>query len=246
MKLRHASFLIVAFLVGLLHRDLLKAQPYSVSTPLNHIKSWVSYAPVSDWSTLINKPTRDVLLTTQYFDGLGRELQTVVKEGSLESTTGLSKDIVTPNAYNIFGRQEFKYLPYVATESNGAFKYDPFSQQQLFLQQQYSLQGEDYFYSRSIFDGSPANREIKNMPAGNSWVGSNRGLEKKIYSNTFSDSVLMFSVSSFIFNGTLGGYSIYSGVNNGRYSAGSLLKLITTDEHGAQVIEFYDKEGKLL
>ncbi|MEY4149464.1 MAG: hypothetical protein RL555_68 [Bacteroidota bacterium] len=246
MKLRHASFLIVAFLVGLLHRDLLKAQPYSASTPLNHIKSWVSYAPVSDWATLINKPTRDVLLTTQYFDGLGRELQTVVKEGSLESTTGLSKDIVTPNAYDIFGRQEFKYLPYVAAESNGAFKYDPFSQQQLFLQQQYSLQGEDYFYSRSIFDGSPANREIKNMPAGNSWVGSNRGLEKKIYSNTFSDSVLMFSVSSFIFNGTLGGYSIYSGVNNGRYPTGSLIKLITTDEHGAQVIEFYDKEGKLL
>jgi RHS repeat-associated protein len=194
----------------------------------------------------MSRPTKDVLLTTQYFDGLGRELQTVVKEGSLETNTSLVKDMVTANVYDNYGREEYKYLPFASTENNGSFKYDPFSQQQTFMQQQYGSQGESYFYSKSIFDGSPANREIKNLPAGNNWVGSNRGVEKKLYSNTTTDSIVMFSVSSFVFNGAFASYSTYTGTNSGRYPSGSLAKLITSDEYGSQVVEFYDKEGKLL
>src|SRR5215217_1832221 len=56
--------------------------------------------------------------TVQYFDGLGRLLQTVEWQGSPKK-----RDLVTPVAYDAFGRAEKKYLPYSATVANSTGGY---------------------------------------------------------------------------------------------------------------------------
>ncbi|SHN37595.1 DUF6443 domain-containing protein [Mucilaginibacter sp. OK098] len=62
----------------------------------------------------------DLMQTVQYFDGLGRPLQTVQVKGS-----PLGNDIVQPNAYDQFGREAVKYLPYAFQgTADGSYKTD--------------------------------------------------------------------------------------------------------------------------
>jgi RHS repeat-associated protein len=77
------------------------------------------------------------------------------------------------------------------------------------------------------------------MAAGNSWAGSNRGVEKKYDVNTDVDDVKICEVTN-VPNG-LGSY-----MASGDYAAGQLYKTIILDEKGKQVITFTDKEGRLL
>ena len=67
----------------------------------------------------------EVSQTVQYFDGLGRPLQTVQVQGSPDF-----KDIVVPVAYDAFGRGNKKYLPYVASAGiNGTYRVDALTAQ---------------------------------------------------------------------------------------------------------------------
>src|SRR5690606_11448105 len=59
--------------------------------------------------------------TIQYFDGLGRPIQTVMTQGSPDR-----KDIVQPVVYDAFGREAKKYLPYAPDGTgNGWYKENP-------------------------------------------------------------------------------------------------------------------------
>jgi len=70
--------------------------------------------------------------TIQYLDGLGRPIQTVQVKGSPSN-----KDLVQPIAYDQFGREATKYLPYTATTSDGSYKTDALT----------ALAGQSQFYN---------------------------------------------------------------------------------------------------
>ncbi|MEI9942915.1 MAG: DUF6443 domain-containing protein [Chitinophagaceae bacterium] len=217
----------------------------------NFIKTWDATAPETDAIALITKPLRDVKQTTQYFDGLGRPEQTVIKQGSLETATGASADFVSTVVYDEFGREQYKYLPFVANNTDGNtsindgnFKFNPLQQQAAFMQQQYGSQGETFFYSKTNYEASPLNRVEKSMAPGNSWVGSSRGVEIKSWINTAADNVKIWNVSNSSTAATFGTCQIPSSA--AVYPAGQLYKNATVDEHGKQVIEFKDKEGKVI
>jgi|CXWL01.1.fsa_nt_gi YD repeat-containing protein len=219
--------------------------PYPAGTQVNFIRTWDATAPVQDGNVLTTKPLRDVKEATQYFDGLGRPLQTVVKQGSLE-TGGTAADMVSAAVYDEFGREQYKYLPFAANNtggntsiSDGLFKLNPFQQQATFMQAQYGSQGETYFYSKINFEASPLNRVDKSMAPGNSWVGNNRGVEAKYWINTNVDNVQMWKCDN-----VANSFGTYSSL--GAYPAGELYKNVSVDEHGKQVIEFKDKEGKVI
>jgi RHS repeat-associated protein len=220
---------------------------YPPGTLVNYIRTWDAVAPETDGNTLMTRPVQDVKQATQYFDGLGRPLQTVIKEGSLETATNTKGDIVSPVVYDEFGREQYKYLPFVSTQTNGAFKTDPFQQQQTFMTAQYGAQAETFFYSKTNFEASPLNRVEKAMAAGNSWAGSNRGVAMKYWINTNVDDVKIWNVTNASL-GSFGTYTIATSTSNpnGIYPAGELYKNVTEDEHGKQVIEFKDKEGKVI
>lgn len=68
---------------------------------------------------LVNRGTCDLMQTVQYFDGLGRPLQTVQIMGS-----PTDKDVVHPVVYDPMDREATKYLPYAINSgtSDGSYK----------------------------------------------------------------------------------------------------------------------------
>ncbi|WP_170845831.1 DUF6443 domain-containing protein, partial [Parapedobacter composti] len=68
-----------------------------------------------------NAPLDSVMRDITYFDGLGRPEQAI----QIKAAPGGDMDVVTPVAYDAFGRQDRDYLPYAtATGAGGAFKVD--------------------------------------------------------------------------------------------------------------------------
>jgi RHS repeat-associated protein len=224
---------------------------YSGTIPGNYIRTWDALVPISHIDTLLARPFADVRQTTAYFDGLGRPLQTVVKKGSME-TGGTATDLVSPVVYDRFGRKQYQYLPFAANNtggntsiSDGLFKFNPFQQDSAFNKGMFS--DETYYYSKAIFEASPLNRTGETYAPGNNWVGTasqgseanRRGIKVKSWINTVTDSVRIWTVTNVSNN--FGAYATSSS-----YAAGLLYKNVTQDEHNKQVIEFKDKEGKVI
>src|SRR5262249_12380687 len=116
----------------------------------------------------------DVRQTTSFEDGLGRPIQTVARQLTPGNTP---QDVVTPVIYDAFGRETYKYLPYVSSSSEGGFKSDPFNEQSNFYRNIYPSEqpayaGEQVYYGQTNFEPSPLNRVTSTMSAGNSWAGS--------------------------------------------------------------------------
>jgi RHS repeat-associated protein len=213
----------------------------------NYVSSYTATAPDNDPNHLITRPLADVKQVTQYIDGIGRPIQSVAKQGSLETATGVNVDMVAPTVYDAFGREAFNYLSYPSTTSDGSYKATPLSEQQTFYGNNSASnpiagQGENgTFYSRTDFEPSPLNRPIASYAPGNSWVGNNKGKQLGYWVNTTNDQVVIWNVAISTAPGTFSSYS-----QNGYYGAGQLYKRVTTDENGKQVIEFKDNEDKLI
>lgn len=217
---------------------------YSGNPAINYIRTWDATSPQKNPDTLITRTLKNVKQATQYFDGLGRPVQTVAKQSSL-ITGGTATDLVGPMVYDQFGREQYKYLPFAANSTggnssvtDGLFKLNPFQQDSTFSKNQYP--DETWFYSQNNFEASPLNRVTKILAPGNNWVGAARGIDAKHFFNTVTDSVRIWKVS----NGATGVFGSYS--CDSSYHAGELFKNITIDEKANQVVEFKDKEGKVI
>ena len=212
----------------------------SAQTSINYVRTWDARIPITDASTMNNRPVTEVKQTTAYIDGLGRPLQTVVKEGSFSTFLTNKTDMVTYYEYDKFGREVKKYLPYAASNNTGDIKTDPFNEQISFYNSQVAGQGENYFFSFSNIEASPLNRPNVNYAPGISWYGSGRGVVINYLNNNAADDVKIWTVNS------QGSYSLATINGNNFYGDGQLSKLVTTDEQGNQVIEYKDKDGKVI
>ncbi|MDX6183946.1 DUF6443 domain-containing protein [Flavobacterium sp. Fl-77] len=185
-----------------------------------------------------------------YFDGLGRPIQTIaIGQGN----NGL--DVITPVAYDGFGRQVKEYLPYTA--SNGGTYYpkiDPTSAidaTRVFYNNKY--QNTDNPFSEKKLEASPLNRVLKQVAPGSSWA-MNSGHEIKLdyQTNTATDVVKLYRATANWQAGS-GLYEI-SLAEDGTYTAGELYKTVTYDENttatpietAGATIEFKNKEGQVL
>jgi RHS repeat-associated protein len=210
---------------------------------VNYIRSWDAMGVFSDPGAMANAGYLGVKQTTQYVDGLGRPLQTVVKE----ITPGQQpKDMVSPVVYDAFGREAQKYLPYVSTEDNGLFKTDPYNAQKNFMQGVYT--DEHVYYSKTEYEASPLNRVVKMMAPGNSWAGSNRGVGMDYLVNTATDGVRIWNITNnpLTYANKDVSTNIPSIPTTVTYAAGEVYKNVTTDEAGNKVEEYKDKEGQIV
>jgi hypothetical protein len=188
--------------------------------------------------------------STTYFDGIGRPMQTVITRGS---TQGF--DVVLPVAYDEFGRESVKYLPYASDERNGQYKEnalmdpsrgsgDPLyayrgGKQYEFYQTGSKITHDQFPYAQTVFDPSPLNRVVEQGAPGSVWQPGMTNTIKKFYQTNSANEVQLWTYARPNTDHPLGIID-----SQGPYEPHELYKNITTDENGADVIEYTDKEGR--
>src|SRR5258706_7195613 len=174
---------------------------YSSTVKVNYVRTWDAVIPMTDESKLTaNIHIDSFRVGTQYFDGLVRPIQKVIKQGSLITGTSAT-DFVSAIEYDSLGREQFKYLPFAANSAgsnthinDGLFKLNPFQQDSSFNKNMFS--DETFYYGKIVFENSPLNRLLENFAPGDNWVGSasqstesnRRGIKMKYWINTTADS----------------------------------------------------------
>lgn len=256
IKLLKRSRIIVTLLFSVASLTAI-CQPRAVpaaytSNSVSYLRTWDASAPETNPNIItITSAVRQFKMSTQYVDGLGRPIEAVMKQGSMiTGATGV--DMVSAIEYDPYGKQQYQDLPFAANNNggnasitDGFFKLNPFQQQAYFYSDANTSspvfgQGETYYYSQSNFEASPLNRVTKSLPQGNNWVGAGRGTDINYWLNTVTDAVRIWDVTSST-KGTFGTYA-----SSAYYGAGKLTKMVSVDDKGKQVIEFKDKDGKII
>jgi RHS repeat-associated protein len=229
---------------------------YDAGIHVNYVRTWVAKVPDTNVAHFtVESPVELATMSTSFLDGLGRPIQSVIKKGSLvtdhfnPASTMNGHDLVQATEYDAFGRESFKYLPFVANDAgsnasvrDGLFKVNPFEQQAAFYDNSNSAspikgQGETYFYGQTIFEASPLNRTLAAYAVGNSWVGSSKGTSVQYLINTVADSVRIWNASDTVSNAPS---------SSSTYAAGELYKTVTTDVNSKQLVEYKDKDGHVV
>lgn len=218
-------------------------------TKLSSIRTWIPSMITTDQYKVSDssRATADVKLTTQYFDGLGRPIQTVARRFSPGGN-----DLVTPFVYDSLGRTQFQYLPYVQQNDsahNGKIKSDPFVAQASFYEDANlnpGVAGEHVFYSQTEYEVSPLNRVLQTWAPGDSWAKTGDDHSKKIQYlfNTTTDAVRIWNIALNRKNCSYVPAVIPTSTTT--YAPGQLTKTIITDEAGHQIIEYKDKSDLLI
>jgi len=185
----------------------------------------------------------NVEINVQYFDGLGRPLQTVQAKGS---PTG--NDFVQPFTYDQLGREVTKLLPYTTVNgtSDGSYKPDAFNagagQAQFYITPPIGVTPIPSPHANVNLEPSPMNRLLEQGAPGNPWQLSNSGISgsgntvKVNYGTNAANDVILWAV-----NGSGNG-----AIGNTYYAANQLLATTTTDENGNNTIEYKDLLGRIV
>jgi RHS repeat-associated protein len=215
---------------------------------INYVRERDGMGRITDTVQFAAAAYLDVREATHYFDGLGRPLQTVQKQ---ITPGGSPADMVAPIIYDSFGREVYKYLPYIAGSGNtsdGGLKQDPFTDQKNFYQttypgQQPAYTGELFYYGQTVFEPSPLNRVLQTEAPGNSWAGSGNGVSIQYLVNVALDSVEIYRVSSDSLTYSNNDIATDIPAAGGYYAPGKLYKTVTIDEQGHAVVEYKDNDG---
>lgn len=184
--------------------------------------------------------THEVNQSIQYFDGLGRPLQTVIVQGSPSFA-----DVVQPVVYDAFGREAVKYQPYAISSNGGAYRTDgPIAANAFYKNPTTGIASTDNSYAITVFEPSPLNRVVEQGASGTSWQpasGSDAGHTQKIVYGTNAGDVKLWVVNA----------SGASGTTN--YTAGKLYKTTLKDENwkaadlkAGTTDEYKDFEGRVV
>jgi RHS repeat-associated protein len=215
---------------------------------VNYVRVRDAMGRITDTVAYASAGYGDVKQTTQYVDGLGRPLQTVQQQ----ITPGTNPaDIVAPVVYDPYGREVYKYLPYVASTGNtndGSFKQNPFTDQANFYQNIYPAQqpaytGEKVYYGQTNFEASPLNRVLQTLAPGNSWAGSGNGVSQQYLVSTTADSIQIWNITNDTLTYVDNDLTTNIPTSGGYYPAGQLFKNVSTDEQGHAVVEYKDKDN---
>lgn len=146
-----------------------------VLTSVPRISGFKNGSTGANTGDFAGRGTCELMQTVQYFDGLGRPLQIVQVKGSPSA-----RDIVQPFAYDQYGREAQKYLPYSATTANGSYKSDglttgptnfyyPGGTAASGSQQTNGVVYNSAPWSLTNFEPSPLNRETEQGAPGADW-----------------------------------------------------------------------------
>lgn len=184
----------------------------------------------------------------QYFDGLGRPIQTVDVYGS-----PTYNDVVLHQAYDAFGRENKKFLPYTAFPGDGLYKTDAAAAQLNFYSTSTgvynnTVKTDTSPFATAEFEASPLNRVLQQGAPGAQWQPGNKAVQFGYLVNKHGtaaqgeESLPIWSISAV----TISSATEYIITTAANYVTGSLYINATTDENGKQVREYVDKQGKTI
>jgi len=180
-----------------------------------------------------------VQIGLQYIDGLGRLIQTIESQAS-----ALGNDIITPKAYDQYGREVNKYLSYVPSSgSMGSYRSTAISDEAAFYNSPppgvtQIPNSNQVAYSAVRFESSPLKRPLEEGSPGLNWqIGGGHTVTTAYNTNSSTDAIKMWGVNS-------GGGASYSTT----YPAGTLFKstLIGENQNNSAIIIFSDIDGKVI
>lgn len=181
---------------------------------------------------LSNTDPEHVLKSTEYYDGLGRPVQSVANKLSPDE-----KDIVINTAYDQFGRVVEQYLPFKSSSANGSYKANYESERTVFYGTQYGSAETDYAFSETGFEPSPLGRTTSSLGPGQSWHTNNKKVTMNWYANTSSEQIIIWEANPI---------ELASPKSIGIYPSNALTITETTDENGSKVLEYTDKLGNIV
>ncbi|WP_167856469.1 DUF6443 domain-containing protein [Hymenobacter metallicola] len=226
--------------------DLLAPHAFTGSTDsltVNYVRTFSARAAIPQANSLRKAAVDSAQVKTEYIDGLGRLMQTVLRQES-----PLRRDIVQPVAYDDLGRQGKSYLPYTAaTTSNGTYRANAIREQYEFYHDSPPGPGSPTDgiartgvpYSESAFDASPLNRVVAQAAPGEAWqLSTDHVVTLQERPNTTADAVQRYTV----------GYTTQAAAltPQGGYAAGQLWVKETRDEQRVRTLEFQDKQGQIV
>lgn len=193
-----------------------------------------------------------------FFDGLGRPLQSVLVQASPSQ-----QDIVQPYVYDAYGREAVAYLPYTSG-TDGWYK-DNFlpkehanyattaNAQYQFYHTSPSVAIDDKPYKEARFEASALNRIIEQGAPGAVWqpdgidgYTSDDHTIKKSYEFNVANEVLKWSYTYPTAALPLGLVNAGTSAAPVYYPANELYKNKAKDEDQNEVIEYVDKEGRII
>jgi RHS repeat-associated protein len=208
---------------------------------VNYVRTYVARQAFTDPAALAAAGPMGVQIKTDYIDGLGRPVQTVLRQES-----PLGRDLVQPSAYDALGRQPRAYLPYVSGgTSSGNYRPDALKEQDDFYRAT-NLAGPGlafdntvrtgFAYSEQQFEASPLDRVTAQTAPGENW--STHPVTFTERPNTADDAIAQLSVG-------------YAAAGNpltyqGSYAAGELWLKETQDEDQRLVRTFTNKQGQVV
>lgn len=235
--------------------------PIPSNLGMNYILSYTAQREgVTNASSLDGFTTKDVNRAIQYFDGLGRPLQSIVIEGSPSK-----KDLITPVVYDEHGRETRKYLPF-SKDNDGVYVphsgiFDGNANYSGTPSAFYSgiidptIQPDTRPFSQTVFEPSPLNRPLKDYGPGVAWspAGNDKPVTHHYLSNvhdassgaTVGEAIIAWRINAQGIPAPAAPVANYI-VAGGYYSSGQLNIKVTIDEEGHAVREYVNKQGQTI
>jgi RHS repeat-associated protein len=142
----------------------------------NYVRTYIPRIPIDDAVGIDSHTVCEVNETVEYYDGLGRPLQTVLVNANPSGT----RDIIKPIAYDEFGREATKYLSYtIDTGYHASYRPNALGDTKGIYANSaqlgfYAKPGQNYAlvtapFAGTIFEASPENRPLEQGAPGEAW-----------------------------------------------------------------------------
>ncbi|MFV0328207.1 MAG: DUF6443 domain-containing protein [Dysgonomonas sp.] len=198
--------------------------------------------------TYTNEAGTTYLDQVQYFDGLGRPVQTIQKTITPGTDPSARKDLVTLQQYDSFGREFKLWLPAAIANNNGAYADTLSIMNASKTTNTNSGAADQKSYSYPIYEASPLNRVLKQYGPGQDWQNNGKAVATGYLTNTYKASASLTVADSLVCARYLAddtrGSIIVS--RSGNYAGRELYVTRLKDEDGNTSYEFKDKLGQVI
>jgi RHS repeat-associated protein len=189
------------------------------------------------YSQISTLTTADKATQFSYFDGLGRPIQTIQREGSPESPA--KKDLVSVYEYDEVGRQARSYLPISNAQTSGYFipsitgtgSYGGSIHWNFYNGTDNKVADDNKPYAQTLFESSPLGRVTQQGSMGASWQPGTGASKTISYASNVAGDVLLWDIS-----GSLP-------TSSTTWPANLLSQYTVTDEQSSQSQSFRNIEG---